>query len=174
MKKRLPSYSEMLELFGLRSKNSIHKIMKKMVLEEQLKQDRSGKFSPGKFFWSTRVLGEIEAGFPSPAEEELTDTMSLDEFLIENKEATYLLRVKGESMIEAGIMPGDMVLVERGKDPKDGDIIVAQIDDGWTMKYFRKQGKKVWLQPANKKFKNIYPQEELNVSAIVRSVIRKY
>ncbi len=61
------------------------------------------------------VLGTVTAGVPSAAEEELADTMSLDEYLITNKEVTYILKVNGESMIEAGILPGDMLLVERGQ-----------------------------------------------------------
>ena len=82
------------------------------------------------------VLGTVAAGFPSPADEELTDTMSLDEYLISNKEATYILKVNGNSMIDAGILPGDMLLVERGVQPRDGDIVIAQVDREWTMKYF--------------------------------------
>jgi SOS-response transcriptional repressor LexA len=81
----------------------------------------------------------VKAGFPSPAEEELGDTMDLEEFLIRNKEATYMLKVTGDSMIEAGLLPGDLVLVERRSGTKDGDIVIAQIDQGWIMKYFRKR-----------------------------------
>src|SRR5437867_12859489 len=76
---------------------------------------------------------EVTAGFPSPAEEELADTMTLDEYLITNKEATYILKVNGESMIDAGILPGDLLLVKRGIDPRDGDIVIAQVDREWTM-----------------------------------------
>ena len=100
--------------------------------------------------------------------------MSLDEYLITNKEATYLLKVNGESMIEAGILPGDLLLVERGAAPRDGDIVIAQVDRDWTMKYFRKRGRRVFLEAANKDFKPIHPQEELQVAAVVRAVIRKY
>ncbi|HTW96156.1 MAG TPA: S24 family peptidase, partial [Candidatus Methylomirabilis sp.] len=99
---------------------------------------------------------------------------SLDEYLIENKEATFILKVSGESMIDAGIMPGDMVLVERGRDPRDGDIVIAEVDNAWTMKYFRKKGNKIILEPANKKFSPIIPKSDLRVAAVVRSVIRKY
>ena len=137
-------------------------------------KDPSGKLIPLRIFGEVRVLGTVEAGFPSPAEEELADTMSLDEYLIKNKEATYILKVKGESMIDAGIIPGDMVLVERGKDPKDGDIVVAEVDSEWTMKYFRKRGEMVWLEAANKKYKDIIPEEKLTIAAVVKALIRRY
>jgi len=77
-------------------------------------------------------------------------------------------------MIEAGILPGDMLLVERGAEPRDGDIVIAQIDREWTMKYFRRRGQQVFLEAANKDFKPIHPTEELKIAAVVRAVIRKY
>lgn len=83
-----------------------------------------------------RKLGTIEAGFPSPAEEELLDTITLDEWLIKRREATYMLEVKGLSMMNAGILPGDTALVERGREPKHGDIVIACVDGKWTMKYY--------------------------------------
>ena len=100
--------------------------------------------------------------------------MSLEEFLIGRPDQTYLLKVQGESMIDAGIMPGDMVLVERGVTEKDGDIIIAEVDGDWTMKYYRKRGGKVWLEAANRKFGPITPENELRIAAVVRAVIRKY
>jgi SOS regulatory protein LexA len=120
------------------------------------------------------VLGTVSAGFPSPADEELTDTLSLDDYLIGNKEATYILKVHGESMLGAGILPGDMLLVERGAEPRDGDIVIAQVDREWTMKFFRRRGRRVFLEAANQDFKPIFPTEELKVAAVVRAVIRKY
>ena len=96
------------------------------------------------------------------------------EYLISNKEATYVLKVHGHSMRDAGILPGDMLLVERGADPRDGDIVIAQVDREWTMKYFRKRGTAVFLEAANKDYQPIHPQEELQIAAVVRAVIRKY
>ena len=122
-----------------------------------------------------RRLGVIEAGFPSPAEEELLDTMTLDEWLIKRREATYMLEVKGLSMMNAGILPGDTALVERGRDPKHGDIVIACVDGKWTMKFYHiLAGKRIVLVPANPKFSPIYPKEELRVEAIVIAIIRKY
>lgn len=120
------------------------------------------------------MLGTIQAGFPSPAEEELADTMTLDEFLVERPESTYLLRVIGESMIEAGIHPGDIVLVEKGRTPKMNDIVVARVDDEWTLKYFVHDKTGVSLVPANRKYKPIRPRNRLEVAGIVRAVVRKY
>lgn len=122
-----------------------------------------------------RKLGTIEAGFPSPAEEELLDTMTLDEWLIKRHEATYMLEVKGLSMMNTGILPGDTALVERGRDPRHGDIVIACVDGKWTMKFYHVlSDKRIVLVPANPKFSPIYPKEELRVEAIVIAIIRKY
>jgi repressor LexA len=172
--KRMPSYSELMMVAGFRSKNAVHKLVQRMVAQEWLEKDATGKLLPGRGFYDLPILGTVTAGFPSPAEEELIDTMSLDEYLITNKEATYILKVNGESMIEAGILPGDMLLVERGAEPRDGDIVIAQVDREWTMKYFRRRGREVFLEAANKDFKPIHPQEELQIAAVVRAAIRKY
>src|SRR3989344_2858354 len=91
-----------------------------------------------------------------------------------NSEASYILRVKGESMIEAGIREGDMVIAERGSNANDGDIVIAEVDGGWTMKYFRRRGARIYLEPANIAMQPIYPEEELRIAAIVKAVIRKY
>lgn len=173
-KKRLPSYQEILMATGLKSKNSVYKIVDKFCEAGYLKRDKTGKIVPGHKLMSLPILGTVEAGWPSPAEEELVDTMTLDEYLINRREATYILRVQGESMIDAGIMPGDLLLVERGLDPKDGDIVVAEVDHNWTLKYFRKVNNKIFLAPANKKFQPILPTEELKISAVVVAEIRKY
>ncbi|MBI2023240.1 repressor LexA [Candidatus Giovannonibacteria bacterium] len=170
----MPGYREMMELFGFRSKNAVFKLINKLVERGIITKDGEGRLSPTRLFGEIKVLGTVEAGFPSAAEEELQDTMTLDEWLINNKEATYMLKVKGDSMIDAGIIEGDMVLVDRSKTPKNGDIVIAEVDGGWTMKYFRKTGNKVELIPANKKYNTIIPREDMRVAAVVISVIRKY
>jgi SOS-response transcriptional repressor LexA len=77
-------------------------------------------------------------------------------------------------MIEAGILPGDLLIVERGAAPRDGDIVIAQVDREWTMKYFRRRGAAVFLEAANKDYQPIHPTEELKIAAVVRGVVRKY
>jgi SOS regulatory protein LexA len=121
-----------------------------------------------------RLIGAVEAGFPSPAEEELVDTLSLDELLITNREASFLLKVTGDSMTGAGIMPEDLVIVERGRTPKSGDIVIAEVDGQWTMKYLRKRGDSVALIPANPKYQAIRPKNELKIAGVVTAVVRKY
>src|SRR5262245_29502681 len=172
--KRMPSYSELMAVGGFRSKNAAYKLVERCVQRGWLEKDATGKLLPGRHFHDLRVLGTVAAEFPSPAEEELADTVTLDELLIRNKEATYLLKVNGDSMNEAGILPGDYLIVERGARPRDGDIVIAEVDSQWTMKYFRKRGNKVFLEAANKNYQPIHPTAELKIAAVVRGVVRKY
>ena len=148
-KGRMPSFSEMGELTGIRSKGAVSKFINKLIRNNILEKDEKGKLIPKSIAAAARVLGTVEAGFPSPAEEELADTMSLDDFLIQNPQATFLLKVSGDSMSGAGILPGDMVIVDKGQSPKSGDIVIAEVDGEWTMKYLRKRGADVALIPAN-------------------------
>jgi SOS regulatory protein LexA len=173
-RKRMPAYAEIMSMLGFKSKNAVFKLVNKLIDEGVLDKDSKGRLIPNKLIGEVPVLGLVEAGFPTAAEEELVDTMSIDEYLIENKEATYMLEVKGDSMIDAGIQEGDLVIAERRNDPKDGEIVIAEVDGGFTMKYYRKQGGKVWLEPANKNYKNIYPEHDLKIAAVVKGVVRKY
>jgi len=171
---RVPGYSEMMKLFNYRSKNSVFGLITKMDELGFLTKKR-GKIAPGpRLTGSIRILGSIQAGFPSPAEEELVDTITLDEFLVRKPEATYMLTVHGDSMTRAGIFPGDIVLVEKGGTPKPNDIVVAQVDDEWTIKYYMKDEKGVRLDPANPKYTSIRPKRALVIGGIVKAVIRKY
>ena len=172
--KRLPSYSEMLDLFSLKSKNTIAYLVERFIKEGLIQKDERGRLVPKKLLPGIKILGTVEAGFPSPAEEELADTITLDQYLINRKEATFLLKVSGESMINAGIRPGDLVLVERGRAPKHGDVVVAEVDREWTIKTFEKYNNNIILMPANPKFKPIVPQESLSIAGVVIGVVRKY
>ena len=171
---RMPSFSEIGKLVGLHSKNAVSKLVKKLEHHRIVLRDATGRLIPGVRMAAVKVLGTVEAGFPSPAEEELLDTISLDAFLIRNREASFLLKVSGDSMIEAGILEGDLVIVDRSRKAKNGDIVVAEVDGAWTMKYFRKRGNDITLVPANAKYQPIQPKEELRVAGVVTAVIRKY
>ena len=172
-RKRPPSFEELRKLFGYRSKNAAFWLIKKLSAEGLVKKDAQGKLCfvpPG----GIKLLGTVQAGWPSPAEEELVDILSLDEYLIQHPDQSYLIKVTGDSMVDAGIHEGDLVIVERGRAPKSRDIIIAQVDGEWTMKYYEKLGQRVRLIAANKKYSPIVPERELVIGGVVTAVIRKY
>ncbi len=172
--KRMPSYSEMLKIFGLKSKNAVFKRISQLVKRGVLAKDKTGRIVPFTVQKPVKLLGSVKAGFPSPAEEETLDLMSLDEYLISSPDSTFLLRVDGDSMSDAGILPGDLVLIQRNLTPRNGDIVVACVDSQWTMKYFEKTKNKVFLRAANKKYPLIEPKHELTIAGVVIANVRKY
>ena len=175
IEKRNPTFSELATLFNYRSKNSVYGPLQKLIQLGYIEQNKSGRITlTSKITGSSRLLGTVQAGFPSPAEEELMDTINLDQYLVRNPEATYLLTVSGDSMIDAGIQPGDIILVEKGGAPKKNDIVIAQVDGEWTMKYFGKDQQGVYLDPANSNYKRIRPDRSLTIGGIVKAVVRKY
>ena len=172
--RRLPGYQELMALLGFKSKNAAYKLISKLVEDGVVEKDAKGRLSPGTMLRGIRLLGVVEAGFPSPAEEELLDVMDFDEYLAPNKESSYILKVKGDSMIDAGIQPGDLVVVERRTTYKPGQIVVASVDGEYTMKYLRRAGERYFLEAANVKYKPIYPKDEMHIEAVVTGVVRKY
>lgn len=172
--KRMPSYKEIMDLVGFKSKNSVYKLVNKLVEEGVVSKDKTGKLIPSFTFNEIPLLGLVEAGVPSVAEVGELDSLSLDEYLAPEKEKTFLLEVKGDSMIEAHIEEGDYVIAVRTEAARDGDIVVAEVDGEWTLKYFREEGNLKWLVPANKKYKPIYPAQSLRIAAIIKGVVRKY
>lgn len=104
----------------------------------------------------------IKAGFPSPAQDYLTDSIDLNKELIRRKETTFLARVSGNSLMEAGINDGDLIVIDKSLEVKDGDFVVAFIDGEFTLKEFRRDEANncAWLVPHNKQFAPIKVTEE--------------
>ena len=170
---RAPSFEEVRGLFNYRSKASAYFLVNQLIERNFLHKD-----SKGRILWDqltgVKLLGSVQAGLPTAEEEVLTDTMNLDEFLVKDHQQTFLLKVSGDSMIDAGIHEGDFVLVERGREPKNHDIIIAEVDGDWTLKYYERIGGRVMLIPANNKYSPIEPKTELKTGGVIVAVIRKY
>jgi len=172
--RRMPSFAEMVDLLGVGSKSVVNFWINKLVEAGVLEKDDKGHLIFTKRPFAIPMVGSVQAGFPSPEEESLCDIISMDEYLVAKPETSFLLQVSGDSMIGEGIMAGDMVIVERGREPKSGDIVIAEVDAEWTIKYFKREGKQVVLEAANPKYPIIRPKTELRLGGVVTAVIRKY
>ena len=170
---RAPSFEEIRDLFGYRSKASAFFLVQQLIEKNFLSKD-----SKGRILWDSlagvKLLGTVQAGLPTPAEEALTGTLSLEDYLVKDPHQTFLLTVNGDSMIDAGIHEGDLVLVHRNREPKNHDIIIAEVDGEWTMKYYEKEGSRVRLVAANKKYSPITPKAEMKTGGVIVAVIRKF
>lgn len=103
-----------------------------------------------------KISGSVVAGFPSPAEQYLEPPLDLNELLIKRPAATYFVRVEGDSMIDAGIHDGDLLVVDRSLRPTSGDVIIASVDGDFTVKTYRRDKDGVRLEPANPAYPIIY------------------
>lgn len=127
--------------------------------------------SKGALFFDTG----ISAGFPSPADDFREKRISLDEVLIKNKEATFFAKVKGQSMIDAGLEDEDLLVIDRSLEPEDHKIAVCFLDGEFTVKRLRVEKGRVWLQPENPNYPIIEITEENNfvIWGIVTNVIKR-
>ena len=123
----------------------------------------------------------VQAGFPSPAEGYQQRAIDLNELLITNPPATFILRVEGESMRtddpgEQNIGHGDLLIVNRAVEARNGHIVVACLDGEFTVKKLRRQGRRVWLEPANRAFARIEVGEErdFQVWGVVTSKVTQF
>ena len=117
----------------------------------------------------------ISAGFPSPADDFKEIRISLDKEIVKNEEATFYARVDGESMLGAGLNDGDVIVLDRSAEPKDGSIAVCFLDGEFTVKRLKLKNKEIYLMPENSKYSPIKIGEgnELSIWGIVTYVVKK-
>jgi len=118
----------------------------------------------------------VRAGFPNPADDARGLPLDLNELVVRHPVATYYLRVEGDSMVGAGITPGDIVVVDKSLTPKNNDIVVAAVDGDFTLKHLRREGaQKAWLVAANPAYQPIalHDAQDAQIWGVVTFVIHK-
>lgn len=121
------------------------------------------------------IITGVPAGFPAPSSDFGQETIDLNELLIEHPAATYYIQVQGHSMIKAGIHSGDLLVVDRSKEPKEGSIIVAVVDGEFTVKRVREKNGRFELVPESDAYEPINIREgmQFEVWGVVTHVIHK-
>lgn len=173
-KEALPSFDIIAKDFGFKHKNSVWQYFNKLK-EEDLIREKNNRFYINKdLFGAVLFSSVVKAGFASVAEDSIEKRVSLDESFSINSPSTFLFTVSGDSMIDLGIYEGDKVILRKTDIAKDGDIVIAYIDDGYTLKTFRNRQGKVWLEPANSNYPNLYPKEKLTIFGVAQGIVRKF
>ncbi|MDP2917976.1 MAG: transcriptional repressor LexA [bacterium] len=176
-----PSFREIAEHFNLGSTATVHEHIRNLenagylqaVKGEARSLSPSSKFIRFKRAIELPLVGLIAAGEPIEAIEE-NETICVPLGLVDNKPNSFVLQVKGDSMIEDGILNGDYIIAERHFSPKNGDVVVALLNNQYaTLKKFFREKNRIRLQPANRALKPIYVQNPA-IQGIVRAVMRKY
>lgn len=116
----------------------------------------------------------VSAGFPSPADDYMNDSIDLNRDLIRNKDATFFGRVKGDSMVDAGIHDGDLLVIDKSLEPRDGKIAVCFIDGEFTVKRIKIEKEVIWLIAENKNYEpiRVTADNEFQIWGIVTNVIK--
>ncbi|MBD5434092.1 MAG: transcriptional repressor LexA [Treponema sp.] len=128
----------------------------------------------GVFMEKVPLLGTIAAGKPLLCEENLDGYVTLTEPFIRPGKNYFALRVRGQSMVGAGILEGDLAIVEQGSEAVDGQIVVAVIDDAITLKRYFKESGRIRLQPENPDFNPIYCTSDLRIVGTLANLVRTY
>jgi len=170
----LPPYSTIMALLGLKSKSPVMALVARLKLQGFLESTAERRLKPGKRFFERPIFDSVRAGLPSVAGDTSYDTLSIDEYLIASPSHTVLVTVKGDSMIDAGIMPGDVVVVEKRGPANVGDMVIAIVDNEFTLKTLGKERGQFVLFPANPAYPVIRPEGELEVFGVVVGQFRKY
>jgi len=177
-----PSLSDLALAFGVRSKNAVAKVVNVLAREGHIEKDPKGRIKILDIVeagdhpqpMALPLFGPISAGFAAPVEEHAEETITLDDYLVGDKSSTFLLKVKGDSMIDAGIYEGDLVIVERGSEPRVNDIVVGILDGEFTLKRLKRNKGKYYLQAENPDYPDMFALDELEVAGVVKGVIRRY
>lgn len=170
----LPPYSTIMTLLGLKSKSPVMALVARLKLQGYLESTAEKRLKPGKRFFERPIYDSVRAGLPSMAGDTSYDTLSIDEYLISSPSHTVLVTVKGDSMIDAGIMPGDVVVVEKRGPANVGDMVIAIVDNEFTLKFLGKEKGQFILKPANPAYPVIRPKGELEIFGIAVGQFRKY
>jgi repressor LexA len=179
-----PTIKEMREFFGVSSDNSILKHLKALREKGYIEKDDtprgiklldSVKERLQSSEFKLPLLGMIPAGGPVLTEEYIENWLNVGEDVVYKYKDSYLLRVVGDSMVEAGINEGDILIVCGSMEPRENDIVVALIDNQNTVKrYMRDSEGRVYLKPENVNYENIYPEGDLCVQGVVTGLLRYY
>jgi repressor LexA len=170
----LPSYASIGHLLGLRSKSSVAALVARLKLAGFLDSTPDKRLAPTKrFFARPLAASPVRAGLPEAADDTESEALTIDDYLIERPSETVLIRVKGDSMVDAGILEGDLVVVEKRHDARRGEIVVAIVDNQFTLKRLDVERGEFVLRAENKAYAPIRPEGALEIFGVMVGLVRK-
>ena len=173
--KSIPSYASLCEVFGIASKSWVKAILDRLGKAGFVERTPDGVWVPTRqFFARPFAESSVQAGMPVSVMATQGEHFVIDELLIDTPSLTTMIPVKGDSMIDAGIHDGDIAVVEKRNLANIGDIVVAIVDNDFTLKTLDKEGGKFILRPANPAYPIIRPHGSLEIFGVLVGLIRKY
>jgi SOS-response transcriptional repressor LexA len=170
----LPSYAAIGRLVGLRSKASVAGLIQRLKTAGFLDTTADRRLKPGARFFERPLLESVRAGPPERPPDLPVDSLALDQMVVRNPAKTVLVKVKGDSMIRAGIHEGDVAVVEKRGTAKAGDLVIAIVDNEFTLKRLALERGRPVLRPENPAYPTIRPKGELEIFGVVVGLVRRY
>lgn len=174
--RRIPTQQRICELIGFASKTAARKLLQRLEnagFVERTPDDDAWMPTP-RFFERHLAETAVRAGAPDMIESSQGELFLIDQYLVRQPSRTVMVPVKGDSMIDAGIQDGDLVVVERVKAAKAGDFVIAIVDDEFTLKELGLEKGKFILKPHNPAYPIIRPQGQLEIYGVVTGLVRRY
>lgn len=169
----LPSYEKIKNALGYKSKNSVKQYIEALKQANLIHSiDGNLYINPDKF-GAKLVFSSVKAGFASIMDDKIEDRISFDKILNVNSPSTFVFKVSGDSMCEVGILDGDYIVIKKTPNARIGEIVLASVDNEFTLKTYKKDSKGVYLQPENKNYPIIRPINTLTIFGVAIGNVRK-
>ncbi len=167
-----PTIREIMRYLGFQSTNSVYKHLKKLEGAGMIAKGEGGRIVLPEV-QAPVFAGVAAAGFDSPVKEHNLHITSLEKFLMPSPEKTFMLKVEGDSMIQAGLLHGDFVLVEKGRQYYPGDMVVVSTGEGYMVKYYGVEDGQALVRSANPEYPDTFFEEHWEIFGMVTNIVRK-
>lgn len=174
--RRIPSFRRICRLVGFSSKTASKKLLDRLEAAGFIERtpDDDAWIPSSRFFERYLADTTVRAGGPDMIESTQGELLLIDQYLVRQPSQTIMVAVRGDSMIDAGIHDGDLVVVERTKAARTGDFVIAIVDNEFTLKELELEKGKFVLKPHNLAYPTIRPQGELEIFGVVTGLVRRY
>ncbi len=174
--RRIPSYARLAELMGFASKTAAMKLLARLEAQDYVERtpDDDAWIPAKRFFERPLADASVPAGMPVLANDVSGEPFYVDDYLIKSPSRTAMIPIRGDSMVDAGINDGDLAVVERGAPAKNGDFVIAIVDNEFTLKELGLERGNPVLKPHNKAYPVIRPQGSLEIYGVMVGLVRRY
>lgn len=174
--RRIPSLQRIASLLGFSSRSAAVKLMGRLADEGFFERtpDDDAWIPVRRFFERNMIDSAVPAGMPVSAVDVESQPLLFDEYLVKKPNETFVIPIKGDSMVDAGIHDGDLAVVERTNEARVGAFVIANVDNEFTLKELVKEGGRYALKPHNSRLPMIYPEGKLQVAGVLVGIVRRY
>ncbi len=169
----LPSYDKIASDMRFKSKNSVKQYIEVLKREDLIQNINNSLYINQNQFGANLIMSSVKAGFAGIMDDKIEKRVSLDDLFNINSPSTFIFKVSGDSMQDIGILDGDYVIVKKTSEARIGDIVLAIIDNEFTLKTYRKDSKGVYLEPQNKSYPILRPKFSLKIFGVAQGITRK-